>query len=56
MVDFVGCRAEEERHADLEKRDALAGRLKEKDKEKMRKIMEKSDKKVGHTQFYMNGL
>ena len=44
-IDYE-CRAEEERQADLEKRDALAERLKEKDREKTRKIMEKSDKKV----------
>lgn len=40
------CRAEEERQADLERRDALAERLKQKDLDKQRKIVERSDKKV----------
>lgn len=39
-------RAEEERLEDLERRDALAERLKHKDSEKTRKIIERSDKKV----------
>ena len=39
-------RVEEERREDLERRDALAERLKLKDAEKTRKIMERSDKKV----------
>ena len=39
-------RAEEERLEDLERRDALAERLKHRDSENTRKIMERSDKKV----------
>ena len=39
-------RAEEERMKDLEERDALAERIKKRDKEHTRKITEKSDKKV----------
>ena len=39
-------RAEEERKRDMAERDALAERLKKKDKEKTRKIVERSDKKV----------
>ena len=39
-------RAEEERMKDLEERDALAERIKKRDKEHTRKIAEKSDKKV----------
>ena len=41
---------EEERKRDLEERDALADRLKKRDKEKTRNIMERSDKKVLLTQ------
>ena len=37
---------EKERERDLLERDALNERIKKKDKEKTRKIMEKSDKKV----------
>ena len=37
---------ERERRKDLEERDAFADRLKQKDKEKTRNIMERSDKKV----------
>lgn len=37
---------EEERLKDLEERDAFADRLKDKDKEKTRQIVSKSDKKV----------
>ena len=37
---------EKERERDLLERDALNERMKKKDKEKTRKIMEKSDKKV----------
>lgn len=37
---------EKERKKDLEERDAFANRLKQKDKEKTRNIMERSDKKV----------
>ena len=37
---------EREREMDLEERDALDKRIKKKDKEKTRKIVEKSDKKV----------
>ncbi|PFX22231.1 putative pre-mRNA-splicing factor ATP-dependent RNA helicase DHX16 [Stylophora pistillata] len=37
---------EEERKRDLEERDALADRLKKRDKEKTRNIMERSDKKA----------
>ena len=40
------CRMEEERAKDLRERDALAERIKKKDKEHTRKIVEKSDKKV----------
>ena len=40
------CRAEEERKRDLEERDALSERLKQKDKERTRNIVEKSNKKV----------
>ena len=39
-------RIEKEREQDLAERDALNERIKKKDKEKTRKIMEKSDKKV----------
>ena len=39
-------RAEEERMKDLEERDALAERIKKRDKEHTRKITEKSEKKV----------
>ena len=39
-------KAEEERMKDLEERDALAERIKKRDKEHTRKIAEKSDKKV----------
>ena len=38
--------AEEECKCDLEKRDALSERLKQKDKERTRNIVEKSNKKV----------
>ena len=37
----------EERHDDLERRDALAEKLNQKDSEKTRKIVERSDNKVG---------
>lgn len=37
---------EDERQKDLEERDAFADRLKEKDKDKTRSVMSKSDKKV----------
>lgn len=37
---------EEERRKDLEERDAFADRLKQRDKDKTRNIMERSDKKV----------
>jgi len=37
---------EEERRKDLQERDAFADRLKQRDKEKTRSIMERSDKKV----------
>ena len=40
-------KAEEERLRDLDERDAFAERLRKKDKEKTRNIMERSDKKVG---------
>lgn len=39
-------REEEERRKDLEERDAFADRLKKRDKEKTRNIMERSDKKA----------
>ena len=39
-------KSEKERVKDLEERDAFSARLKEKDKEKQRNVMEKSDKKV----------
>ena len=37
---------EEARLRDLEERDAFAGRLKDKDKEKTRQVMSKTEKKV----------
>ena len=37
---------EDDRQKDLEERDAFADRLKEKDKEKQRNVMSKSEKKV----------
>ena len=43
---FYDCRAEEERRQDLVERDALAERIKQRDKEKTRNIVERSDKKV----------
>lgn len=43
---YCDFRAEEERRADLAERDALAERIKQKDAEKTRKIVEKSDKKA----------
>lgn len=46
VISLPVCRVEEERQADLERRDALAERLKQKDLEKQRKIVERSDKKV----------
>ena len=49
MLTVVVCRAdrmEEERERDLKERDALAERIKKRDKEHTRKIVEKSDKKV----------
>ena len=42
---------EQDRQADLERRDALAERLKKKDLDKQRKIVERSDKKVRIYQF-----
>ena len=39
---------EEERRKDLQERDAFADRLKQRDKEKTRSIMERSDKKVSY--------
>ena len=39
-------RMEEERERDLKERDALAERIKKKNKEHTRKIVEKSDKTV----------
>ena len=44
-------RMEEERERDLKERDALAERIKKKDKEHTRKIVEKSDKKVCGKEF-----
>ena len=46
-------KAEREREEDLIERDALDKRLKKKDKEKTRKIMEKSDKKVRENNNYL---
>ncbi len=43
---FVVCRAEEEMQEDVKRRDALSERLKTKDAENTRKIVERSDKKV----------
>lgn len=40
------CRVERERKEDLAERDALSERIRMKDKEKTRHIMERSDKKV----------
>ena len=42
---------EEERKKDLQERDAFADRLKQRDKEKTRSIMERSDKKVCYMYF-----
>ena len=46
LILLTICRAEQHRVKDLEERDALAERLKMKDKEKTRNIMERPDKKV----------
>ena len=46
MVDSHNCRVERERLADLSERDAFAKRIKEKDHDNTRKIVERSDKKV----------
>ncbi len=46
-------KAEREREEDMIERDALDKRLKKKDKEKTRKIMEKSDKKVCENNSYV---
>ncbi len=46
LTASVSNRAEEERLADLERRDALAERLREKERENTRKITERSEKKV----------
>ena len=46
MCSVYVCRAEEERRQDLAERDALAERIKQRDKEKTRNIVERSDKKV----------
>ena len=43
---------EEERRKDLQERDAFADRLKQRDKEKTRSIMERSDKKVSYMYKY----
>lgn len=43
---------EEERRKDLQERDAFADRLKQRDKEKTRSIMERSDKKVSRRYKY----
>ena len=40
------CRIEKERLADLSERDAFAKRIKERDHDNTRKIVERSDKKV----------
>lgn len=45
---------EQERRKDLEERDAFADRLKKRDKEKTRSIMERSDKKVLLKPLYCN--
>ena len=48
---------EEERRKDLQERDAFADRLKQRDKEKTRSIMERSDKKVSckYSVAYLSG-
>ncbi len=46
MVSPWWSRAEEERRRDLEERDALSERLKQRDKERTRNIVERSDKKA----------
>ena len=46
-IDMVhGYRIEKERLADLSERDAFAKRMKQRDQESTRKILERSDKKV----------
>ena len=50
------CRAEEERKRDLEERDALSERLKQKDKERTRNIVEKSNKKVSVGVIWVGGV
>lgn len=45
---MILCRVERERKEDLAERDALSERIRLKDKEKTRHIVERSDKKV-HT-------
>lgn len=40
-------KSEKDRMKDLEERDAFSARLKEKDKEKQRNVVERSDRKVG---------
>ena len=46
LLNAFFCRAEEERRADIAERDALAERMKQKDADKTRNIVTKSDKKV----------
>lgn len=46
IMDCCNCRIEKERMADLSERDAFAQRIKQRDQENTRKILERSDKKV----------
>ena len=45
-LHLVVCRVEKERKEDLAERDAFSERIRLKDKEKTRHIVERSDKKV----------
>ena len=45
---------EEARLKDIEERDAFAGRLKDKDKEKTRQVISKTEKKVGQASSLLN--
>ena len=49
---YLAYRVEEERKIDLAERDALAERIRLKDKDKTRHIVERSDKKVSRTFIY----
>ena len=45
--------SEKDRMKDLEERDAFSARLKEKDKEKQRSVVEQSDKKVSSKELFV---